>query len=134
MWTKGSILIAVIVAAAAIVWSQSQFGGGGIGPKLTIPGGNCTSTASPSVCGGFAMGFVAVPAGSTTLTINTTAVTANSLIIVQPDQSLGTTLSVTCNTTLNNIDVSARVAGTSFSVQTNTPVTNPECLTYHIIN
>lgn len=94
----------------------------------------CTSSASPAVCGNTTAGFVAIAAGGTTLTINTTAVTASSIILAQPDQSLGTALGVTCNTALNNINVSARVPGTSFTVVTNTPVTNPECMSFLLIN
>lgn len=50
--------------------------------------------------------------------------------------SLGTKLSVTCNTTLGrNYSVTARTASTSFVITTDAaPVTNPACLSYVIFN
>jgi hypothetical protein len=68
--------------------------------------------------------------------VSTTAVTANSQIFVQEDSSLGTKLSVTCNTTTGrDYTVSARTAGTSFTITASAaPVTNPACLSYFIVN
>ena len=100
---------------------------------------NCSSGASPAVCGSAASGSVAVPTGATpTLVVNTTAVTANSQILLTIDESLGTKLSVTCNTTLATLVqpvVTARTAGTSFTIQINaTLATNPACVSYTVIN
>jgi hypothetical protein len=95
---------------------------------------NCTSSASPAVCGSASAGVFTLPAAATTVTVNTTAVTANSIIMVFNDDSLGTRLGVTCNTGLDNVLVSARVAGTSFTVTGSAPVTNPNCYSYIIIN
>jgi len=100
---------------------------------------NCSSAASPAVCGSAASGSVAVPTGaSPTLEIDTTAVTANSQILVTIDESLGTKLSVTCNSTLATLVqpvVTARVAGTSFTIQINaTLATDPACVSYSVIN
>jgi hypothetical protein len=57
------------------------------------------------------------------------------------DSSLGAKLAVTCNTTSivaaasAGFGVSARVAATSFTLTVAvTPVTNPECFSYFIIN
>lgn len=101
---------------------------------------NCSSSASPAVCGSAAAGSVAVPTGVTpVLVVNTTAVTANSQILFTPDESLGTKLSVTCNSTIAQVAiepiVTARTAATSFTITYNTTVTtNPICLSYFIIN
>lgn len=96
---------------------------------------NCNSSASPSVCGSSSAGSVALAAGGTTLTVNTSAVTANSQIIILNDDSLGTRLGVTCNTTINNAWVSSRTAGTSFQITVAAaPVTNPECFSFTILN
>lgn len=100
---------------------------------------NCSSSASPAVCASASAGSVAVPTGvNPTLTVNTTAVTANSQIIPVIDESLGTKLSVTCNTTLSTLPnpvVTARVAGTSFTIQLGATVaTNPACVSYLIVN
>lgn len=95
---------------------------------------NCSSAAAPAVCGSSPSGSVAVAAAATTVVVNTTAVTANSQIQLTQDSSLGTKLSVTCNTTANLAFVSARSAGTSFTITSTAPITNPLCLSYTIVN
>jgi hypothetical protein len=100
---------------------------------------NCSSSASPAVCGSAAAGSVALPTGATpTLQVNTTAVTANSQILLQIDETLGTKLSVTCNTTLStllNPVVTARSAGASFTFTINSTLAiNPACISYSIVN
>jgi hypothetical protein len=101
---------------------------------------NCSSSASPAVCGSAAAGIVVIAAGATTVTVDTTAVTSNSQIFVQADDTLGTKLGVTCNSTLSTLtgglSVTSRTAGTSFQISNNgtAPVTNPLCISYHIIN
>jgi hypothetical protein len=101
----------------------------------------CQSSASPSVCGSAAAGFVAVPTGvtSVTLQVNTSAVTANSTIMLTSDDTLGAALGVTCNSTLatlvGGMAITARSAGASFTVTYNgTIATNPLCLSYAIVN
>lgn len=100
---------------------------------------NCSSGASPAVCGAAASGGGAVPTGANpTLVVNTTAVTAGSQIQLTPDETLGTKLTVTCNTTLTTqgpLVVTARTAGTSFTVAVDATVaTNPVCFNWTIIN
>lgn len=97
---------------------------------------NCSSSASPAVCADAAAGSVVIAAAATSVVVNTTKVTANSQIIITEDSSLGTKLSVTCNTTLaRNYAITARTAGTSFVITTDVaPVTNPACLSYWIVN
>jgi hypothetical protein len=100
---------------------------------------NCSSSASPAVCGSAQAGSVVIAAGATTVTVNTTAVTANSQILVFPDETLGTKLSVTCNSTLataaSGLAITARTAATSFQISTvATIAVNPVCLSYLIIN
>lgn len=97
---------------------------------------NCSSAASPAVCGSAAAGTFVVAAAATAVTVNTTQITANSEVFLQEDSSLGTKLSVTCNTTaaLAPPTITARTAGTSFAVLTTAPTTNPRCFSYHIIN
>jgi hypothetical protein len=77
-----------------------------------------------------------IAAGGTTVTVNTTAVTASSQIFIQEDSSLGTKLGVTCNTaTGRTYTVTSRIAGTSFQITSSAaPVTNPACLSYLIVN
>jgi len=100
---------------------------------------NCSSSASPAVCASAAAGSVAVPTGTNpTLVVNTTAVTANSQIFLNIDESLGTKLSVTCNTTLStlvNPVITSRTAGTSFTFVIGAIIaTNPACVSYSILN
>jgi hypothetical protein len=97
---------------------------------------SCNSSASPASCSAATAGSVAIAASTTTLVINTSAVTANSQIFITEDSSLGTRLGITCNTTTGRTySISARTAGTSFTVKTNTaPVTNKACLSYWILN
>jgi hypothetical protein len=102
---------------------------------------NCSSAASPAVCTSAAAGSIAIPTGVTSvvLQVNTTAVTANSQIYVVPDDTLGTKLSVTCNSTLatlvGGMAITARSAGASFTVTYNgTIATNPLCASFLIVN
>jgi hypothetical protein len=102
---------------------------------------NCSSSASPAVCGSAASGSVALPtnAVSSSIQVNTTAVTAGSQILVTTDDTLGTKLGVTCNSTVatlvGGLTISARTPGTSFTIANNVAVvTNPLCVSYEIIN
>jgi hypothetical protein len=80
-------------------------------------------------------GSVVVAASATSVVVNTTAVTANSQILVTFDASLGTKLGVTCNATVPALyGVSARTAGTSFTVSASASTTNPACFSYLVIN
>lgn len=112
---------------------------GTINSILYQTGANCSSSASPAVCGGASAGSVVIAAGATTVVVNTAVVTANSQIFVFPDESLGTKLGVTCNSTLATaaagLAITARVAATSFTITTlATVAVNPVCLSYHIVN
>ena len=108
------------------------------GAPAGVTASNCSSGASPAVCGSARAGSVAVPTGATpTLVINSTAVTATSEILLNVDES-ATIAGTTCNTTLAtlvNPVVTARSAGTSFTIQMNsTLAANPACVDYQIVN
>jgi hypothetical protein len=94
----------------------------------------CASTTG--ACGAAASGFVTIAAGATTRTINTSAMTANGVVFIQEDSSLGSALGVTCNTTTGRTyTVTTRTAGTSFVVAASAPpAANPACLSYTIIS
>lgn len=109
-------------------------------PKVTTTV-NCSSNASPAVCTTASAGSIAIPTGITSvaLTVNTSAVTANSQIFIVPDDTLGAKLSVTCNSTLatlvGGMAITARTAATSFEVTYNgTIATNPLCASFLIVN
>lgn len=97
---------------------------------------NCASAASPAVCSSAAAGAVAIANPATTITVNTSRVTANSQIFVFEDSSLGTRLGVTCNSTLGRTyQVTARTASTSFVITASaTPAANSACLNYLVVN
>lgn len=100
---------------------------------------NCSSSASPAVCGSAMAGSFVIAASASSVVVDTTAITANSQVLIQADDSLGTKLGVKCNTTASLLAaapwVSARSAGTSFTVTISAaPSTNPECFNYEVIN
>ncbi len=96
---------------------------------------NCSSAADPAVCAAAQAGSVVVAATASTVVVNTSAVTANSQILVTFDASLGTKLGVTCNVTVPALyGVTARTAATSFTLSASAPVANPACFSYFIIN
>jgi hypothetical protein len=109
--------------------------GGTVAASRWLTDTPCVSTASPAVCGTVAAGSSVVAAAATIEVVNTTAPTANSQILITPDSSLGARLSVTCNTTVNPMSISARTAGTSFTAAvTVAPAVNPLCFSWWIIN
>ena len=98
---------------------------------------NCSS--STGLCGSAAAGSVTIPAGTKTIVVHTTAITANSQILVNFDESLGAKLGVQCNTATASQSaqyfISARSAGTSFTIKTDTsPKARPACLSYFVLN
>jgi hypothetical protein len=117
---------------------------GTIGANLYKTNTNCAASgtaANPSVvsCSAAPAGivFCDVAASAGTCTVNTTAVTANSVISITPSAADGTLLSVTCNTamTFGTAPIlSAKVVATSFTINMPTVVTNGVCFEYSIIN
>lgn len=115
--------------------------GGGVSVAFQVSGSkfatatNCNSAASPAVCGSAAAGSVTIAATATTVQVNTSAVTANSQILLMYDASLGTRLGVTCNTTEPALyGVTARTAGTSFTITATASTVNPACFSYIVEN
>lgn len=111
--------------------------------KTTTTCGAVGTAASPSLvaCAAAPAGVFSCSATASTGTcvISSTAVTANSTILVTPTSYANTRLSVTCNTTpvetaasVNR--VSAISAGVSFTINVPTITTNPACYSYEIIN
>lgn len=100
----------------------------------------CSDAGSPAMCVDAASGDVALPTGitSVSLVVNTTAVTANSAIHLQADDSL-IIAATTCNsilaTLVGGMAITARTPGTSFTITySGTIATNPLCLSYSILN
>jgi hypothetical protein len=96
---------------------------------------NCADSAGAAACGSAAAGRFVADAAATSVVVSTTAVTANSEIFIEYDSSLSTALSVTCNATIPSAyAVTARTAGTSFTLSTTANVANPGCFSYHVVN
>lgn len=97
---------------------------------------NCAVSTSPANCGSASAGSVAMAVGSGSLVVNTTAVSANSQILITEDSSLGLRLGIICNAGTNRTyRVSARSANTSFTIKSSgNTVRNKACLNYWIIN
>ena len=95
---------------------------------------NCASAAG--TCGSAAAGAVTIAAAASTVTVSTTAVNAASRIFIFENSTLGTELSVTCNTTIaRTYAVTTVTPATSFIITASAvPITNPACLTYVIVN
>jgi hypothetical protein len=93
---------------------------------------NCASSSGS--CGSAAAGQVST--GTSTLTVSTSAVTANSEIHIQEDTTLGSILGVTCNTTKGRTyTVTSKTANTSFVITASAaPTSGAICLTYRILN
>ena len=102
------------------------------------------SGANPSIaaCAAAPAGFFSCATAATggTCQVNTTAVTANSVILVEEidTTTVGTAIGVTCNTSTTVIPTSrllaSSVAATSFTINVGTITTNPACFEYTIIN
>lgn len=115
------------------------------GNNVTVPGtvslgkvttaDNCSSPATPAVCGAASAGSVAMPTTGT-LVVNTSAVTANSQILITENSALGTRLGITCNTTTGRVySISAMTSGVSFAIKSSVnPKKDKACLSYWIIN
>lgn len=109
-----------------------------------VTNSNCAAVgtaANPSVAACTAAGAgafsCATASSGGTCQVNTTAVTANSEIIVTQVVSEGTRLSVTCNTASvlpATPLVLSKSAGASFTLTMGTITTNPGCFDYFIIN
>lgn len=127
-------------SAAGVLSADTTAIGNGLGSYIAskyTTKTNCSSSAAPAVCGSAAAGSFVIAAAGTSVTVNTTAVTANSQIFVQEDESLGAKLGVTCNTGIlaNPPAITARTAATSFAVGITAGLAvNPVCFSYNIVN
>lgn len=100
---------------------------------------NCADSAGAAACAAAPTGHFVIDAATTATVVSTTAVTANSEIVLTRDDSLGVLLTVTCNTqsslVLGTPRVTARTAGTSFTVTVDVaPTTDPLCIGYTLTN
>jgi hypothetical protein len=100
---------------------------------------NCSSAAAQPNCGQAASGSIAIPAGVSSVTVVTSAVTANSQILVTPDASLSAKLNISCNRNpaqaFAPFGITARTPGRSFTLAiAATAEGSPNCYSYSIIN
>lgn len=98
---------------------------------------NCAvNSASPATCGSAASGAFVVPTTTTTYTVNTTAITSNSTVFIQPRTYVGNLpSSPTCVVPAITTEpvVNAIVAGTSFTINI-ASTTGQTCWNYWIVN
>lgn len=101
----------------------------------------CISSAAPAVCNSSSAGMVAIPTGvNPTLTVNTTAVTDSSQIVLHSDNTIGSKLGVTCNSTLATLVggmaiTAPRSPGVSFQISfSGTVSVNPVCVSFVVVN
>lgn len=99
------------------------------------------TAANPSVatCSGAAAGvFSCAVAGSGNCLVTTSQVIDNNSTILLTqiaDTTVGTLLGVTCNTTASTPPlITSRANTTSFTFTITTPITNPDCFQYSIVN
>jgi len=95
--------------------ASQSFGGplpGGVGTKLTITGPSGTLASPTATAGSASAGFVTLPAGGggAGITVTTTAVTANSIILLTSQNGV-----IGDGTYAPALVVTSRVAGTSFT-------------------
>jgi hypothetical protein len=115
--------------------TPNQFGGG---VKAATYGtvSNCASASGS--CGSATAGRVAIAPAASTVTVSTTAVTANSEIKVQYDEQLSGVGTCTTATSSEGAAywVSARSPGVSFTIKTNVAPTGTAlaCLSFVVIN
>ena len=130
-----STIPALYVAAAGSITNQDSSGPLHAGTYFTNT--NCAvNSTSPAACGSAAAGAVVVPTLTTTYTINTTAVTAHSRILLMPMTFAGDLpSSPTCvaPAITSAASVSAISAGTSFTIAL-TSTTGQTCWQYWIVN
>ncbi len=96
----------------------------------------CKASTAPATCGGAPSGSAVIPAGMTSLIVNTTAVTQQSVILLTVDASLGATLGTTCGTTAANVAVIPRSPGQGFTVtlSNGSALNGRVCFSYAIHN
>lgn len=109
------------------------------GTSATMGGYATAVNCSTSSCGSASSGSAVIAAGTTTVTISTTAITAVSQIQITEDTSLGAGLGVTCNTqtdaVLGTPHPTTRTAAASFVVAVDVaPTVNPKCFNWTLIN
>jgi hypothetical protein len=95
---------------------------------------NCAvGGASPAACGSSVIGRVTVAVGQTTVVVDTTAATANSVITTTFNS--GATIPATvCDTTVAYPSITAQSAGHFTITIPAAPVGNPACITFAINN
>jgi hypothetical protein len=128
---------AISFKGATSVYGYNAGISGYVNATSYLTGSNCAvNSASPAACGSAAAGAVVVPTTTTTYTVNTSAVTANSVIAIMPRTYSGNLpSSPTCVTpaVTSSWNVSAISAATSFTF-TLPSTSGQTCWNYSIVN
>jgi hypothetical protein len=143
IWANGdtgniqTVNAAHVNASAIQAFNVSSYGPGTfatvLGSTMTVNG--CASTASPAPCSTAISGAVAIPIGATSLVVNDSHITNNSLILVTFDSTLNTRLGIpACSAVGAFPKVSGRVTGVSFTISTDVPpLSGPACYSFYIL-
>jgi hypothetical protein len=128
----------VIPCSSASAINNGNIGFATLSSQLTCAANGTAANPSLVACTAGPVGsFSCDPAASTgTCVVSSTAITANSQILLTPTASKGTLLSVTCNTAPTlppSVLITAQATGT-FTVKMPTYTTNPVCYDYLVIN
>jgi hypothetical protein len=105
----------------------------------TLNTGNCASTDANPNCVGFAAGSIVIRAGASSVNVQTTALTANSQVLITPDTTLDARLKLTCNknpaTAFAPYGITGRYPGKGFTLSVATPLSgSPNCYSFMIVN
>lgn len=108
--------------------------------KVSSPCAAAGTAANPSVvsCGASSSGifFCDVASSAGTCTVNTTAVTTNAVVQITTSAADNSQTGKTCNTAPTAVSkprLSAKVNGTSFTINVDTLTTNGECFEYLVL-
>jgi hypothetical protein len=124
-----------IILGSSLPQEHDRHPEGSITYATELTEGQCFSSASPADCGRFVVGFVSIPGGKSSVVVNTTAVTSDSLISLTFDSTQGGRLHVTCNSASQAPYISERIPGRSFTISVaSTFAVNPGCIGFRIVN
>jgi hypothetical protein len=135
VWPVAQHFSSITLGSPVAANNQGAQRDGSITYKSELTEGECFSSASPADCKSHIVGFVSIPAGSASVVVNTTAVTADSLISLTFDSTQAMHLHLACSLAAQEPFVSARVPGHSFTISVrSTFSTNPGCVGFRLIN
>jgi hypothetical protein len=134
-WPLPQYFSSVVVGSKSSQSDDKSNPKGSIAYASEFSRGQCFSSAMPANCAGYIAGFVAVPAGESSIVVDSSAVTDQSEISLTFDATQGSHLHVKCNSAAQQPFISARAAQHNFTIGVPSKfVGNPGCIGFRIIN